>query len=68
MNKMANCSSMKEVCSFCASPMQVSFNKLSVGPSDVVTKQVRATQGFPLTNNPHFNTYNHGWKNCSKFS
>ena len=40
MNKMANSSSMQDVCSICASPMHASFEHPSIGQSDVVTEQV----------------------------
>jgi len=68
MNKMANSSSMKDVCSICASPMQTSFECPSVGPSNVVNEQVHAAQGCPPTNNPYLNIYSHGWKNHPDFS
>ena len=46
MNEMPNSSSMQDVCSIYASPMHASFKYPSVGPSNVVTEQVNATQGF----------------------
>jgi len=48
--------------------MHASFECPSVDPSDVVTEQVNATQGFPPTNNPYLIVYNHSWKNHPKFS
>ena len=68
MNKMANSSYVQDMCSICASLMHASFKCPSIGPSDVVTEQVNAAQGFPPTNNPYSNTDNHGWKNHLNFS
>ena len=40
--------------------MHVLFKCPFIGPSDVVTEQVTAIQGFPPTNDPYSDTYNHG--------
>jgi len=68
MNKVSNAPNMQDVCSICASPMHASVDCLCIDKSDYVTEQVNATQGFPPSNNPYSNTYNHGWRNHPNFS
>ena len=53
---MANSSSIQDVCLICVSPMHASFEHPSVGPSNIMTVQVNAIQGFSPTNDPHSNT------------
>jgi len=38
-----------------------------VRKSNCVTEQVSLVQGFPPSNNPYSNIYNHGWRNYPNF-
>ena len=59
---------MQDVCSICASPMHASIDCPCIGKSDCVTEQMNAAQGFPSSNDPYSNCYNHGWRNHPNFS
>ena len=67
MYKAYNAPFIQDVCSICASPMHAFVDYPCVGKSDYVTEQINATQGFPPSNNPYSNTYNHGWRNHPNF-
>jgi len=60
MNKMSNALSMQNVCSICVSPIHSSIDCPYIAKSDCVSEQVNVVQGFPPSNNPYSNTYNHG--------
>ena len=68
MNKVSNTPSMQDVYSICASPMHASVDCPCISKSDCVPEQVNAAQGFPHSNNPYSNTYNHDWRNHPNFS
>ena len=50
---------MQDACSICHSPIKYSIDCPCVSKFDCVTKQVNVTLGFPPSNNPYYNTYNH---------
>jgi len=66
MNKVSNAPSIQDACSICAS--HASVDSPYAGKSDCVTEQVNTAQAFPSSNNPYFNTYNHGLRNHPNFS
>ena len=51
---------MQDVYSICVSLMHASIDCPCVGKFDCVAKQVNAAQEFPPSNNPYYNSYNHG--------
>jgi len=67
MNKVSNAPNMQDVCSICAIPMHASVDCPYIGKLYCVTEQVNAAKGFPPSNNPYSNTYNHGLRNNPNF-
>ena len=67
MNKVSNGPCMRDVGSICASPIHDFVDYACIGKSDCVTKHGNAVEGFPPSNNPYSNMYNHGWRNHFNF-
>ena len=68
MNKVSSVPNMQDVYLIYASPMHASVERLCIDKSGCMTEQVNVAQGFPPSNNPNSNTYNHGHKNHPNFS